>query len=263
MYWESKSETFRKPLLEYQDSTEVTAAVKELQWLMSVCTTPLYMTAREIHFSINENCNKSHSANKKTFFVGFWSRDRWHQRGWSALKHIVHPPYASASAPFSTQSHTEVKRSTFQRMFLHIHAPVMDEQRRRLNKQEEQRGCLQRQDGRIYQRGLRLSQTPSFGPGFFQTPTLKELFDFWVVRCDGGRRLICTFLEFQMVPLSSLRQLSSTFPCHVRFSSNVYHIIEAKHNMIISFDDLARHISERSPNHFRSQRYIPFPFWGW
>lgn len=140
--------------------------------------------------------------------------------------------------------------------------PVMDEQRRCLNKQEEQRSCLQSQDGRIYQRGLRLSQTPSFGPGFFQTPTLKELFDFWVVRCDGGPRLICAFLEFQMVPLSSVRQLSSTFPCHVRFSSNVYHITEAKHNMIISFDDLARHISECSPNHFRSQRYIPIPFWG-
>lgn len=65
-----------------------------------------------------------------------------------------------------------------------------------------------------------------------------------------------------MVPLSSLRQLSLTFPCCVRFSSNVYHIIEAKHNMIISFDDLAWHVSERAPKHFRSQRYIPSPFWG-
>lgn len=56
-----------------------------------------------------------------------------------------------------------------------------------------------------------------------------------------------------------LQQLCSTFPRHVRFSSNVYHIIEAKHNKTISFDDSA---TERSPNRSRSQKYIPFSLSG-
>lgn len=75
--------------------------------------------------------------------------------------------------------------------------------------------------------------------------------------------LIGTFLVFQMVSLSSLQPLNSTFPCHVRFSSNFQHIIVAKYDMIISFDDLARQFSEHFPKPFVGQRgTFLFPFSG-
>lgn len=147
-------------------------------------------------------------------FWCIWSGDRWHQIGWLAFRaSSAKPPRLCSPYKAIWRKIGEILRDTL----MHVpFMPVKDE----WNKQGSCTAAYG--DGTMEFNSTLCVWLHRFG--HFHTQTLKRLFDFraayWCQRMMSAR-LIGTSLVFRLLPLSSLQPLSSTFPCHGRFSSKV------------------------------------------